>query len=337
MFSFNLRSVNFAIGNLVLPKDEYMKLKAKLVEDIQQELSGKKEVPTMIDIIAGCTVRRGQEILPKTEMLVNEQNASTAKVPNGFELVEAAFRNASAVLFGRPLKGLKEYGAWLEAYEIGSIAAPSAVSGMQVYGPAFEFYRPIAKNFVRLSEALTLGSRAKIARDAAEELRLENASAVVNGLAYVSPEIVFGRSMNVIDCGDYQNAVNIYRGSFVFDSKNIAYSFFPKFCEDAYGCHMLLSCKYCMRCRNSTNLNRCFEVTDSNNCSDCYFCHNCENVQDSMFCFNTKSKRYAIGNVEVGREKYMRIKKLVLDEIAGKLEKGKRLDLGIYSLSGKRA
>jgi len=70
--------------------------------------------------------------------------------------------------------------------------------------------------------------------------------------------------------------------------------------------------------------------------SDCLFCHNVENCGNCLFCFNVKAKHYAIGNVEVGKEKYEEIKKMVLEEISKKLEKEKNLDLDIYSLGCKK-
>jgi hypothetical protein len=81
---------------------------------------------------------------------------------------------------------------------------------------------------------------------------------------------------------------------------------------------------------------RCFEVNDSNSCTDCYFCHNCEDLKNCMFCFNTKAKRYAIGNVEVGREAYMKIRKLLQEQVADELEKTKSLRHDIYNI-GKNA
>ena len=74
-------------------------------------------------------------------------------------------------------------------------------------------------------------------------------------------------------------------------------------------------------------------MSDCNNCRDSYFCYNSENLSDCMFCFNAKAKSYAIGNVEVGREKYMKIKGIILDEIVKRLEKDKKLDINIYNLN----
>lgn len=51
-----------------------------------------------------------------------------------------------------------------------------------------------------------------------------------------------------------------------------------------------------------------------------------------MFCFNVKSKRYAIGNAEVGREQFMDVKKKIMDEVLEKIEKDNLLDLSIYEV-----
>ena len=73
-------------------------------------------------------------------------------------------------------------------------------------------------------------------------------------------------------------------------------------------------------------------MSNSNSCTDCYFCHNCENVHESMFCFNAKNLCHAIGNRELPKEEYLRIKKLMLAEMAGKLLKNKSLEHGIYNI-----
>ena len=94
---------------------------------------------------------------------------------------------------------------------------------------------------------------------------------------------------------------------------------------------------YSINCYHSVKLTRCFEMDNCRDCADSMFCHNCEALSNCMFCFNIKSKRYAIGNVEVGREPFMRIKKMVLDELVSKLERDKKFDVSIYNLGfGKR-
>ncbi len=54
-----------------------------------------------------------------------------------------------------------------------------------------------------------------------------------------------------------------------------------------------------------------------------------------IFCFNAKGKRYAVGNTEVGREEYLRIRKILLDYVVGELEGRGELGLSILSFGGK--
>ena len=51
-----------------------------------------------------------------------------------------------------------------------------------------------------------------------------------------------------------------------------------------------------------------------------------------MFCFNAKSLRYAIANKEYPKEEYLRIKKLILDELNSRLEKSKKLEMSIFNI-----
>lgn len=51
-----------------------------------------------------------------------------------------------------------------------------------------------------------------------------------------------------------------------------------------------------------------------------------------MFCFNAKSLRYAIGNVEVGKEEYLKVKARILASIFERLEKEKRLAHSIFNI-----
>jgi len=44
-----------------------------------------------------------------------------------------------------------------------------------------------------------------------------------------------------------------------------------------------------------------------------------------------KSKRYAIGNVEIGKEKYLKIREIVLKELVEEI-KNRKLKFNVYSL-----
>lgn len=149
----------------------------------------------------------------------------------------------------------------------------------------------------------------------------------------ITPEVVMGQNQNMVEAAAYANSVNCFHGSYFNQSKFCAYCFWPRQSEYIFGSVESFSSKFCLKCYNSLNLTRCFEVSDSTNCSDCYFCYNCEGLSNCMFCFNTKSKRYAIANVEVGKEEFERIKTIVLAALAEKIQKENGLDLDIYTIN----
>ncbi|MDD5337635.1 MAG: hypothetical protein PHS02_04080 [Candidatus ainarchaeum sp.] len=99
-----------------------------------------------------------------------------------------------------------------------------------------------------------------------------------------------------------------------------------------FGCDTIFDSAFCINCYHSVKLTRCFEMDSCRDCSDSCFCHNSEGLSNCMFCFNSKGLRYAIGNVEVGKEEYARMRKVLLDAIGKRLEKDKDLKLSIYNL-----
>jgi hypothetical protein len=52
-----------------------------------------------------------------------------------------------------------------------------------------------------------------------------------------------------------------------------------------------------------------------------------------MFCFNVKNKRYAIGNVELPKEKYLEIKKKFLSWLNEELSNTGQIGLSIFRLA----
>jgi hypothetical protein len=249
--------------------------------------------------------------------------------------IEEAFQETTKIVLGRRLTNLADYRDWLLHYVGGPVRIKSEISNKTVFVPNLIFYMAIKRNMVTLEETLKLGEK-KLSQDAVDKLTISNASRVLSDIKFVTSEVVEGQNLDVCESATYMNAQYCLDGVFYIYSQYDAYCFWPRETNHAFGCYYLFASSFCIQCHNSVALNRCFEVSDSNKCSDCYFCHNCENLTDCMFCFNIKSKRYAIGNVEVGREKYMEIKKRLLEEIGQKLEAKKTLDLSIYNFGLKK-
>lgn len=87
-----------------------------------------------------------------------------------------------------------------------------------------------------------------------------------------------------------------------------------------------------MKCYDSVKLTRCFEVDGGRGCADTYFSHNVEGLQNAIFCFNVKSKRYAVGNAEIGPEQFMKVKKMVQEWAYEELTSKKMLPVSVYDV-----
>lgn len=249
--------------------------------------------------------------------------------------LEKAFTDTARTLLGRPLEGLESYGTWLGKNVPLPYPAKSALSKKEVWvPPSLNF---LQKEFDR-SRIISQDEMEKANVSPFKPADLEGADVgkvreLLKPVAYYCGNWWFGNYQNLEKCSGAGNGVNIYYSEDVYhDVKNVAYSNYVLYSENMFGCHVATHSKFCIHTYNSFRVTRCFEVDGCSDSSDLLFCHNSEALQNCMFCFNAKSLRYAIGNVEVGREKYLKIRAMLLDEMGGKLGKGRKLDLGVYNI-----
>ena len=331
MFSFNMKNRRFAIGNLELPADKYRSIKGGLLSQIASELKRKKSAPSLIEIVGKATIVKPG--IPKM--------GSETKPAENMKPIEEGFATTCQLLFGTKLAGgIDSYAIWLKRHVRKSEECKSAASGKVVRRWDYCNYFLLPKDrLLTQPEALALGEQERITEGEARGLALPNAAEIIGKLAFFSTEYEEGTNTNVIECPTPTQAANCYRTSPVVYSKYCAYAFWPRSCEHVYGCNAMFDSEFCINCYHSVKLKRCFEMDSCRDCAGSYFCHNCENVQDSMFCFNTKNKRYAIGNAEIGREKFLEAKKTLLGWINRELGAKKALALDIYNigLAGKKS
>jgi len=327
-FCFNLRNRNHAIGNVSLSKEKYFALKESLIEQVRTELEHKKDLPGIVGLLSKVGMKR----MTASDALHGKAAARKPTAP-GREL-DSAFADTTKLLIGKEMSPLIDYREWLYSHVSPLIFSSSPLSKRTVFAEPMKYNRfeGAEKVLIKLDEALELSESGKISDKELEKLNSTNAPEVLEKIVYISTEAEEGRNVNVMDSAAYGWAINALECWWPVKTKNAAYCGWSRQSENTFGCSLIFSSKFCLKCFNSLNLNRCFEVSNSSDCSGCYFCHNCENVHDSMFCFNIKNKRYAIGNVEVGQEQYLKIKKLVLNEIATALQAKKRFGLSIYDL-----
>ncbi len=245
------------------------------------------------------------------------------------ERIEKAWNATSEILLGEPLAAIERFGAWLSS-ETPGWREVGTKSGRAIV-PCYAVFPNIPDSKVALMTdmncvggiALDIGATPS-AESLARQMGLKGKFIV---------DLAEGKSVDVERCSIYKDLSSAYMCLDCFYSKYVAYDWFCDNNDRTFGCQFTFFSSFCIKCRYSSRLSRCFEMDSCSNCADCLFCHNCESLQNCMFCFNTNSLRYAICNVEVGREEYLRIKKLMLDEIALRLKRDKSHPLSIYNIA----
>jgi len=321
IFAFNLRSKRHCIGNLELYKDEYERLKRKLVAEMEEELQKKKRLFSITDI---AYYDRDKGSIPE------EQIAYDGQVP---AKVEEAFAATTGIVLGKKRHSIKGYAPWLlrHAMKIKKVKGAFGSPTYKVEGLPIVYQFP-ADRLVTLNEGIE-STKKPINIKPGEELDLKQLLKRVAKVAYFSVEFIDGQNENCIDTPSIFTGSNVYKLWDATNSKYSAYSTGVVESEHIFGgSFRILKSQFCINCFDSTNLKGCFEVDASYSCRDCCFCHNCENVENGILCFNAKSLRYAVGNTQVGKEEYLRIKKLLLDYINAELDSKNGLGISVFSI-----
>ncbi|MFA5929371.1 MAG: hypothetical protein WC861_00650 [Candidatus Micrarchaeia archaeon] len=249
--------------------------------------------------------------------------------------IEKSFASTTALILGAELAPLAAYAIWLErGLPFPMTVVRSRVSKRPVLVISHPAYARIQGNIAGIEEALELGKRA-LSEKEAEGLSLANAARTLSKISTTCPNVVFGENFDTAESTCYGPTQHCFRISYSWWSKYASCCYDVRTSAHVHGCSDLDDCNFCIRCRQSSKLQRCFEVDESSSCSDCYFCHNVENCRDCMFCFNAKNLKNAIGNVEYPREEYLAMKKKVLAKMVEELKATRQLKRDIYSVGEK--
>ena len=331
MFSFGLRSKRHAIGNLVLPKEKYLAIKAKLLSEMGEGLLKSKRLPTIIEIVSSAK--------PDYAPMKKAMAAMPPQPPpkKDTRQIEDSFSSACNVVLGKPRASIAKHEKWLLRNVNPTEDCTSCASGRKVILPEHTRFMLFPRDrLLALDESFFLGEALTINEKEANGISMQNAAKTISKVAYFCPDWEMGNSSNLVDCVVGINSNSCMKCILPINSKLCSAYYWPRDSEHLHGGNEVRSSSFCISCFHSEKLTRCFEVDSSNSCSGCYFCHNCENVHDSMFCFNVKNMKNAIGNVELPREKYLEIKSRVLAEINSQLDKSSEVKQSIFSLAARK-
>ena len=332
IFCFNLKNRSHAIGNLSLDKGKYAELKKKLVAEMRQKLMADKRLPFLFEIAAG-----EKPDYPQAKKIFQSAPAFRPEKTDKAR-IEQAFSETSGIILGMPLQKIDRYAAWMNSKSaIHTKTAASCISGKPLIMPDYAWFISYPQDrLISQEEADFSGEKLALAPSEAESLSLQNAHKLLSKIAYFCPQWLAGNLKNNIDSPLTIDSSDCYGGILSMISKCAAFCYSARNSEEVFGCREVREVTFSINSHFSTKSARCFECDSCHNCTGDYFCHNCENVHDSMFCFNTKNKKYAIGNAEVGREKFIAAKKILLEWINARLEKDGGLSIDIYKIADYR-
>ncbi len=247
--------------------------------------------------------------------------------------LEDAFAQTALLLFGKAISPMSKYSNWLGQRVPGGKNVKSCFGKGIAYLPDYGFFKKMPHDRLVSFEDLPIAA-GKTIKMPQNGLSLANIAGQLNDFAYLVPTYAEGRNLNVQNTFGYIDCMNIRDSFDPFTSTNCSHSFSILDSEALFGVHRIVKSAFSIHVYNALNVQRCFEIDGAKNCADSYFCHNVEDLSNCMFCFNTKAKRYAIGNAEVGKEKYLEFRKKFSDYWVKQLESKGKLDFDIYNILG---
>ncbi len=324
MFSFNLRSKRYAIGNLEVPKGKYFGLKKKLLKESAELIKRDKSFYSPFDITGHFDKNAFADLKHKRSPQEN--------VPAVLKKVDSGFSSTCKVIFDRQLGPLAECEGLFG--KVGEVKATKTVLGNDIhYTDEFIFKHIPRERMVNSDEAEELG---KLAISVEGNEDLADVFEKIKKIAFFRMDFYEGNCENFAESPLVYYSSDVYRVMDATSAKNCAYGTMVLRSEYCYGCFRILNSKFCINSYFSTNLARSFEMDASNACSGAYFLHNCENVHDSMFCFNSKNLRNAIGNAPLSPSGFNKVKLSLLEQLCSEFERKKSLKWSIYRIGSAR-
>jgi len=320
IFGFNLRGRRHVIGNLPLEQKKYIELKKKLTGEMAQLLAKDKRIFSISDLarMGVKESREGDAIL-----------IPTVPAPAS---VEKAFSEATKIVLGKERGGIRGYAPYLQSRAL-PVEKLKGKFGTQTYRPKLPLVGDLPGAILCTREE-AMKEDAPLVTEGALSLPLRKLASEAAKKASITMEMVEGESREVPEVTQAIDSTESWSEWDATTSSRSACS--TGVIQSKYifgGYFRILDSEFCINCYDIVQAKRCFEVDSSSACTDCHFCHNVEACESCMLCFNLKGKRYAVLNQEVGREEYLRVKKLLLDWVNAELDRKKGVSRSIFRLS----
>jgi hypothetical protein len=229
-----------------------------------------------------------------------------------------AWKSTCKIVFKEEVGELKEFEPWLSEYMEEWWTAKSIISGKEVYLMRNEYGE--GSRFIGFDE---IDYSKKFDPLNINEIKdIDSIVRAVQDRAIYSGNIVKGNSKFVEESSNISDSFYVYKSFNLHESQKAAFERISRGGTNIFGGNGASS-NFMIKGLGVMNSNRCFEYFMTWDCSDIYYSTNLTGCSDCMFCFSLKSKRRAIGNLELPADKYAEIKKKLLAEIVDELKSKK--------------
>ena len=313
MFSFVQIGKAYVIGNNTLPKDKYFALKHALLEQIRDELSKNKTLPTLMDLIASPE-------RPRTQCKRVQQR----KELFNFEIVDQGFKKTTQLLLNHSfsLNELKHWLAHGRVVPVKNVRTVFCNNGEYYNVKVVTFDNDLSNRVVELEE-IPLLNTLTLQHD-----EMTSLSSIFNNLKHIGvlcqkmefADEQLGGNTNTAEVAVRAGAVNAFRVYDVTHGKHQAYNYLS--CPHSsytYGSTFVTHSSFVINSVKGYKITRALECDNCEYSSDVYFAHDINNCSEVMFSQHLRNKRYVIGNNTLPKDKYFALKRKLLAELVEKL------------------
>ncbi len=258
-----------------------------------------------------------------------ENDAGFARV---YSKIDGAFKSLSKVLLGGEIGELSDFREYLEGYGTRNLKRESFLGGGEV--------NLACTHYPKDSRFITHGEVGRYGKGILEKpFEIDNLKDIDSLFAEARERIAYCGNKHLGNTQFTCGSDTVFDSAYVLDSKEvlnceyIAYSDNARHGKYKFGCSYEAESNFVMRCIACAWTSRSLEGHIVFSCSDVYFVFQMENCSDCMFSFNQKSRRHMIGNIELGREKYLELKGKLLEEVREELSRKKTFP-SLFALCG---
>jgi len=254
-----------------------------------------------------------------------------AKAP---ENISRAWESTCKVMLGKSVGPIDDYNAYLWKYVEPYHLTKSAISGKEVVvtgdykkGACFisgeelqEYTNIIGKTPLNINELKDIDS----------------IIATICERVYYSGNDILGNSGQATLANRIVDSTFVYKAHDIFYSKYVTHTYLSKYSEYIFGCESVgKGTHFAVKSFETYDDSRLFETVRVYESSDVIYSANLEACQNCLFCFNLRSKRHAIGNLELPGAKFAVLKAKLQEDIRSTLESKKTAPSIMEIVGGK--